>query len=151
MLATRILADFERSLAPFDEVTRLLDHVLYKGPAHSRRTRVGPRVVDDGKDFVIRLLVPGAKEENISLEATEDGLSISVTVPASQPEGYELRHRETTGAALEARVPFPTKVDPQSASAELRNGVLEFRIEKARAAQPRKIAVESAARKGELR
>lgn len=72
-------------------------------------------VMEEDKDVVIVAELPGVEKDDIKLHAAEDYLTISVDTPES---GY---HKELT---------LPARVNPQSARASYKNGVLEVRLKK---------------------
>lgn len=90
-----------------------------------RASRRGPRireereplvdVMEEDKDVVIVAELPGVEKDDIKLHAAEDHLTISVDTPARK------YHKELT---------LPARVDPQSARASYKNGVLEVRLKK---------------------
>jgi len=72
-------------------------------------------VMEEKDEVVVVAELPGVEKEDINLNATEDTLTISVDTP--QRKYYkELR--------------LPTEVDPKSAKAQYKNGVLEVRLKK---------------------
>jgi len=72
-------------------------------------------VMEEDKDVVIVAELPGVEKDDIKLHAAEDYLTISVDTPE---RGY---HKELT---------LPARVNPQSARASYKNGVLEIRLKK---------------------
>jgi len=72
-------------------------------------------VMEEKDEVVVVAELPGVEKEDINLNATEDTLTISVDTP--QRKYYkELR--------------LPTEVNPKSAKAQYKNGVLEVRLKK---------------------
>jgi len=86
-------------------------------------------VMEEDKDVVIVAELPGVEKDDISLHATEDRLTISVETPERK------YHKELT---------LPARVDPKSAQASYKNGVLEVRLKKLveRAVKGERISVE---------
>ena len=80
--------------------------------------------VVDEKENVIKVVaeMPGVQREDIKLEATEDSLNIKA--------GAGERNYDTT-------VPLSTSVDPNSAKATYRNGVLEVKLRLKEQPKPR--------------
>lgn len=132
------MSDFERR---FDEMFAELSrgrgktygYTMYQGPdgiPHIREygNAVGeysPRldttvsepltdVVQDGKDIVVTVELPGAKKEDIVLESTDKALSIKV---------------DTEYKKYSKTVALPCEVSQDSAKAEYNNGILEVRLE----------------------
>ena len=72
-------------------------------------------VMEEDKDVVIVAELPGVEKHNIKLHAAEDHLTISVDTPERK------YHKDLT---------LPARVDPQSARATYKNGVLEVRLKR---------------------
>ncbi len=92
-----------------------------------RPTRFGPRFVEEREplvdvyeeddEIVVVAELPGVEKEDIDLNATERELVISV---------------DTEKRKYYKRLELPAEVDPKSAKASYKNGVLEVRLKKAR-------------------
>ncbi len=92
-----------------------------------RPTRFGPRFVEEREplvdvaeeddEVVVVAELPGVEKEDIELNATERELVISV---------------DTEKRKYYKRLELPAEVDPKSAKASYRNGILEVRLKKAR-------------------
>ena len=85
-------------------------------------------VIEEDKDVVIVAELPGVERNDIDLRATENHLVISVDTSERK------YHKELT---------LPARVDPKSAEASYRNGVLEVRLKKLKnAVKNERISVE---------
>jgi len=73
-------------------------------------------VVEEKNEVVVVAELPGVDKESIKVSATENRLIISVETP--QRKYYK-------------EVELPTRVDPKSATASYKNGVLQVRLKKA--------------------
>ena len=92
-----------------------------------RPTRFGPRFVEEREplvdvaeeddEVVVVAELPGVEKEDIELNATEKELIISV---------------DTERRKYYKRLELPAEVDPKSARASYRNGILEVRLKKVR-------------------
>lgn len=93
------------------------------------REEIEPLVdVYDEKDHVLVVAeIPGVNKEDIKLRATEDTLTISVEA------GKRKYYKE---------VELPSKVNPDSAKATYKNGILEVRLEKKEKSKGKEIKVE---------
>ena len=90
-----------------------------------QRDRSGPKiredreplvdVLEEDKDVVVVAELPGVEKEDIKLDATEDHLTISV---------------DTSNRKYYKELVLPVGVDPRSARAVYKNGVLEVRLKK---------------------
>jgi HSP20 family protein len=96
--------------------------------------------------FVVRLDVPGVREQELSVQ-TEDGkLVVSAErsiEPAVERENWVRRERAT--GQFTRTFTLPEGADPEKITAKLEWGVLELRIPHAPERQPRQIPVTAAA------
>jgi len=91
-----------------------------------QKNRFGPRIkeereplvdiLEEDKHVVVVAELPGVEKEEINLFAAEDALTISV---------------DTANRKYHKELALPAKVDPKSARASYKNGVLEVRLTKA--------------------
>jgi HSP20 family protein len=79
-------------------------------------------IMEGEKEVVIVAELPGVDKNDISLETDEDHLIVSVNTPDRK------YHKELM---------LPTKVDPKSAQASYKNGVLEVRLKKLEVGAPK--------------
>jgi len=95
---------------------------------------------EDGDTVTAKILVPGAKSEDISLELTDNILQISVQRKNDNPETTYIRRERSYGTFSKSiRIPF--RVNPDSIKADLLNGILSVTLEKSEDAKPRKITI----------
>jgi len=87
----------------------------HKGPRIREEREPLVDVMEEDKEVVILAELPGVEKENINLHATEDHLTIFVDTAERK------YHKELT---------LPAIVDPKSAQASYKNGVLEVRLKK---------------------
>jgi len=90
-----------------------------------QRDRFGPKiredreplvdVLEEDKDVVVVAELPGVEKEDIKVHATENHLTISV---------------DTSSRKYYKELVLPVNVDPRSARAVYKNGVLEVRLKK---------------------
>jgi HSP20 family protein len=95
-------------------------------------SRYGPQIREEREPLVdvmerenevaIVAELPGVEKNDINLETDENHLKISVDTPERK------YHKELT---------LPTKVDPKSAQASYKNGVLEVRLKKLEVGTPK--------------
>jgi HSP20 family molecular chaperone IbpA len=92
-------------------------------------------VYESANEFLIVLDVPGATAESVNVQVLGNQLSVRAEQAPAPNQG------DVALAAFERRVELPSEVDANSATAVLRDGVLEVRITKSAAARRVKIAV----------
>jgi HSP20 family protein len=93
----------------------------------------------DGREFVIEINVPGLSTEEITVEATSDGLTVTARPRQSDSrDGGRYVQREREPVPRSWVFEFPVDIDPDAVQANLENGVLKIDAPKV-AASPRKI------------
>ena len=98
-------------------------------------------VMDAGANLVVTAEVPGLSDKDIQLSLNQDVLTVSGERQLHAPTGYST-HRQERGAFRFSRsLALPCKVDPDKATATVRNGILTVTLAKAQDAMPRQITV----------
>lgn len=93
-------------------------------------------------ELVIHVDLPGIKQEDIQIEATEDGIAISGERSEQREEGEQgHRHSERTYGSFYRLIPLPEGARIDGAKASMHNGVLEVIVPVERA-QRRRIQIE---------
>lgn len=138
------------------EMDRLMDAFFGGGLAAGRargasgaespyaRTMWSPQIeVRQREDaLVIHADLPGIKQEDIQLEATEEGIAISGERSEQREEGEQgHRHTERTYGSFYRLIPLPEGARVDSAKASMHNGVLEVTVPLERP-QRRRIQIE---------
>lgn len=140
------------SFDPFEQLLRLQQDLdrLFGRPFPSMGL-AGPsvyplvNVFSDKEGVVIRAEVPGIKASDITLDIERGSLTLSgerKVEPPVQNGGYHRRERRAGKFSRTLRL--PDDLDPQQATAELRDGVLTIRIPRSASARPRQIEVRAA-------
>lgn len=142
--------DIDRELAALDELHNRISHFFGDAwAAGPRRAGVlsaasrGPRASlhDQGEVLLARVLLPGLKEDNITVEVHGDVLSISGERHADQPEGYRVHRSERGSQKFSRTFGLPCRVDAERTSAKLSDGVLTVTMAKHAEARPKRITV----------
>jgi len=95
---------------------------------------------ENGDTVTAKILVPGAKTEDITLELTDNILQLSVQRKNENSETTYIRRERSYGTFSKSiRIPF--RVNQDSIKAELSNGILSVTLEKSEDAKPRKITI----------
>jgi HSP20 family protein len=125
------------------EFDRLFDQVL-----RPRRVPVsaGPGFdLDETEEhYVLTGAVPGFTHEDLQLEVTPEGITVTGERKLDTPEGYEPLRKERSSLAFRRSYAFDRKLDPDQASATLKNGVLKIELAKRAEERPRTIAIRAA-------
>jgi HSP20 family protein len=107
--------------------------------------------VIDGQDaLTIKAELPGMDPDQISLHCDEDSLTLSGerrSEERTEEEG-RLVSLERRFGRFERSFPLPRNAETDRIEANYQNGVLEVRVPKAAAAEPRRIEVRQGAAKG---
>src|SRR5438067_10139512 len=129
--------------APF----RLLDEFFRTSGNGSRVTGFTPvldvRETDD--DYVVMVDIPGVKSEDVSIEVSEQVLTISGSrVPVETGDAQLV---ERPYGSFVRNLTLPKGVDSDQIEAGYHDGVLELHIPKPAQIKPKKIAISSGSRK----
>jgi HSP20 family protein len=92
-------------------------------------------VYESAGQYRILVNVPGASPESVDVQV------VGTTVHIRAEQAPSTRHGDVALVAFERHLELPSEVDTSSASAQLRNGVLEIEIQKSAAARRVKIPV----------
>jgi HSP20 family protein len=92
-------------------------------------------VYENEGGYLIQLNVPGASAESVNVQVI--GAELHVRAEQAPVEG----RGDVALSAFERHIELPSDLDPSSATAQLRDGVLEIRIEKSAAARRVRIPV----------
>ncbi|MDX2004589.1 MAG: Hsp20/alpha crystallin family protein [Meiothermus sp.] len=84
-------------------------------------------VLDEGSQYRIVLDVPGVNNDD--LELSEDSNTVTIAGVRYSPQGQYTRQERSAGQFTRA-VEFPEAIEPGSAEASLKGGVLEVVIQK---------------------
>lgn len=117
---------------------------LARGVEPSPPARAGASFVEEGDKFVLSIDVPGLSEKDVAVELHDGILTVKGERAAVPPEGYSARRLERAPFRLSRSYSVGDVVDPEKASAEIRDGVLTVNIGKAQAAQKKIITVKAA-------
>jgi HSP20 family protein len=106
-------------------------------PAQNAFWQVTPEldVYENESGFLIQLNVPGATAESVNVQVL--GAELHVRAEQARVDGM----KDVALSAFERHLELPSELDASSATAELRDGILEIRIEKSAAARRVRIPV----------
>jgi len=92
---------------------------------------------------VLTAEVPGVSAEDLHLAVLGDSVTLRGERKSEAGEGERYYRRERPMGTFERTLTLPAPIDPDSVTAEYRNGILRVRMEKAEEAKAKKIAVKS--------
>lgn len=99
-------------------------------------------IVEQEKEFVVTMELPGVAIADIVVEAADERLKIAgdkKMEPLSENE--KLRRSERPSGKFERLFEFKSQVDFDRIEADLRNGILKIRVPKSEKVLPRKIQI----------
>jgi HSP20 family protein len=112
-------------------------------PVERERVYVQPAVdvLEDAMGITLYADLPGVNVEGLDVRVEGDTLFISGTSNLALPQGAQPVYAEQRSLAFRRRFSLSGDLDSTAIDAKLANGVLEVRIPKTPAAQPRRIEV----------
>ncbi len=128
---------------PFEEIERWFDDLLGRRfPSLSSRwprlrfpevEEVSPSfdIYEEGDDIVVKGELPGMKREDLSIDFTEDTITISGEKRKEEKVEQKNYYRyERSCGSFSRRFRFPVGVETDRANAKLKDGILEVRVPK---------------------
>ncbi|MCK6509215.1 Hsp20/alpha crystallin family protein [Myxococcota bacterium] len=151
------LYGLNHTLPVFDELRQQMDHLfkdLERGwvPAPLRReglqARTWPKanLFDQGERLLLTLQVPGLKEENLTIEANAENLTVRGERKVQAPEGYRAHRQERASLQFSRSIALPVRIDVERVTATLQDGILSIEMAKAQEVLPRKIEIHTSAK-----
>ena len=138
---------FDRAFREFDRLRRGMDDLygaLSGGTLPMPSAGVFPlaNLTEDTKNYYIRAELPGIKSNELDIQVTAEGISISGerNIP-KEGENVRYHRREREAGKFSRLINFPGQVDVDKVEASMENGVLKVIISKSEAAKPRQITV----------
>jgi HSP20 family protein len=137
--------DIDRTFAAMDELRRRMDRAFGWDTFEAPRD-VGPTMVlkDEGPRFVLRAEVPGLTEKELDLQLTHDVLTVKGERRVQAPEGFSVHRQERRPFKFSRSFTLPERVDAETITASLEDGVLTVTLPKAPESRPRQITVKAA-------
>lgn len=135
---------------PFNELERLRKQMneLYGAfteggiPLPSAGVFPLTNVTEDSNNYYVRAELPGMKSEELDIQVTSDGISISGErkIP-EEGNGVKYHRREREAGRFSRSINLPGDIDVSAVEASLENGILTILIPKAEIAKPRQITI----------
>ena len=96
------------------------------------------------KEIKVRAEVPGINPDDVSIEVTEDTLSIAGTIEKSNEEKEENYYRmERSSGRFSREFMLPSKIDADNVDAQAKNGVITITLSKQPSEQKRKVEIKA--------
>jgi HSP20 family protein len=99
-------------------------------------------VTEDTNNYYVRAELPGMKSDELDIQVTGNGISISGERKIPM-EGNNVKYhrREREAGTFSRSINLPGEIDVNKVEASMENGVLKINIPKSEAAKPRQITV----------
>lgn len=135
---------------PFDTLEQMVDEMWRSWPFRSSRTSGSPLlrpaldVIENDKEVILRLDLPGLKPEDVNITIDDHTLLISGQVGDTiEREGDRYHYRERRTGSFERSIRLPNTVDTDKVDATFEHGVLNVVLPKLPQAQPKQITVKA--------
>ncbi len=138
---------FNRPFREFDRLRRQMDELygaLSGGTLPMPSAGVFPltNVTEDNENYYVRAELPGIKSDELDIQVTKDGISISGERKiTAEGNGVKYHRREREAGKFSRLINLPGEIDVNKVEASRENGVLKVTIPKAEVAKPRQITV----------
>jgi HSP20 family protein len=138
--------ELERTFAGLEQLRRMLWEGTQPRPGFLEASATAwPRAnfYDAGDRLLLVAEVPGLSAGDISINATQEAVSIAGARKAEQPSGYSVHRRERAAASFARTFALPCKVDLEKTTATVKDGLLTLSLAKAPESRPRQISVKA--------
>lgn len=98
---------------------------------------------DSSEGLILEADLPGASEQNLSIQLEENVLTISARIESPAPDGAHLLHEEYRVGDYYRSFILNDEVDRENIKAELCQGVLRVTLPRAERRQTRRIEIKS--------
>jgi len=134
---------------PFREFERIQDEVnrIMGAVEKTVGLRSVPRpcpainVSEQPEGVVVTAEVPGVDPKDVDLRITQDLLTLKVNRKEPELKNGQYHRQERLFGEFTRTVSFPEKVDPDSAEASYKKGLLRVKMAKAKEVRPRQITI----------
>lgn len=145
--------EFDDMFSTMNQMRTFMDRVfddvwngrLSSGAGWQLQAGTWPRanLIDAGANLLVAAEVPGLSDKDIELTLNHNVLTISGERKVPVPEGYSVHRQERPAVRFSRSFALPCRVNPERASASVKDGILTVTLEKAAEAMPRQIAVKA--------
>ena len=98
-------------------------------------------VIEDSTGITLYADLPGVTKDTLRVEVDADALTIEGEIDLHNPQGMDSTHAEVSVPRYRRVFTLSKELDTGKLQAELKQGVLTLRIQKAEHAKPRRISV----------
>jgi HSP20 family molecular chaperone IbpA len=101
-------------------------------------------IFEDAEGITLRMDVPGASRERLSLQVNRNQLDVEADVQIDMPQEMEAVHADVRATRYQRTFSLSSELETDKIEATLKDGVLTLRIPKRAELRPRKIEVRAA-------
>lgn len=133
----------------YDEFRKRIDQVFndfdYVSLPTQRTSLRWPRanLYDEQEAFVLHAQVPGLSEKDLNINVTQDSVSITGERKIAAPKGYASHRQERVPYKFSRSFTLPAKIDVETTTANVKNGVLTVHMPKHPESKPKSITVQA--------
>ena len=138
---------FSKSFSEFDRLRKQMNELfgaVSGGTLTMPSAGVFPltNVTEDKENYYVRAELPGIKSNELDIQVTAEGISISGErkIPV-EDENVRYHRREREAGKFSRSINLPSEINVKKVEASMENGVLKVTIPKLEAAKPRQIIV----------
>ncbi len=118
---------------------RLLSQAMHEMPTLE--------LVEDGDDLVVRVEVPGAEADDLDIDVSTHTLTVRGEIRQDDRGSGAVYHSERRYGRFQRSVSLPVAVDPDRATAQFQQGLLELRLPRQEGAR-RKLKIQGSGTSG---
>lgn len=123
-------------------IDRLLQDAVSASEAQESPWSPASNAWEDEQGFYVQLALPGWEPQDVTLEVTNQVLSIKGERNQASPSGHTVHLQEIAEGRFMRVFKLPTFIDSQRASAVQKNGLLTVTFPKREEAKSRRITIE---------
>ena len=98
-------------------------------------------VSEDEEHLILRAEVPGVGPDEIEVSVGTETVTIRAETKVEAAEGGDFYRRERNPGRFERTVNLPFRVDPEPATASLKNGILKIVLSRAKEVEPIRVKI----------
>jgi len=120
--------DIERSM---DNIRKNMEQAFSSFPSMPKISHTSCDVIDEGKQYRVKMDVPGIKKNEIKLNVTENSVEVSAEhKESSEDKKKNYLRKERSQISYYRSLPLSGKVQPNKVIAKLTDGVLDITLPK---------------------
>ncbi len=120
---------------PFQEIETIrqqLDNIFEDLTPEATNWMPAVDLVDAGDDYVLEVVLPGLKADDISIEASRKNITISgERIAAEVGDDKQVLRRERRYGSFHRVIDLPVAIDHEQVTADYTNGILTVHVPKA--------------------